>query len=142
MNLHYQLEDKNFPYYIKLASCPSNPAHNVLYCPQNKTFFETKTNPIKPFSLRIQNLVTEIQIDKTHTVKSTTSKTPPWLLKQPKILLNLTKYHKGNIHPAIFHEEFLYIKNNCPNHIHIYTDSSKNGNKVSCAAIQHNTKTP
>ena len=31
-------------YYIKLASCPSNPAHNVLYCPQNKTF-EKKKNP-------------------------------------------------------------------------------------------------
>ena len=42
-----------------MASCPSNPAHNVLYCPQHKTFFETKTNPIKPFSLWIENLVSE-----------------------------------------------------------------------------------
>ena len=52
-------------YYIKLALCPSNPAHNVLYCPQNQTFFETKTNPIKPFSLWIENLVTETQILKS-----------------------------------------------------------------------------
>ena len=58
-------------YYIKLASCPSNPAHQVPYCPQNKTFFETKTNPIKPFSLRIQNLVTEMQIDKRQILKFT-----------------------------------------------------------------------
>ena len=54
-------------YYIKLASCPSNPAHNVPYCLQNKALFETKSNPIKPFSLRIENLVSEIQIDKTNT---------------------------------------------------------------------------
>ena len=125
---------------IKLVSCPSNPAHNVLYCPQNKTFFETKTNPIKPFSLWIENLLTKIQIDKTQILKSTTSKTPSWLLKQPEILLNLIKYHKENTHPTIFHEEFLHLKNNHPNHIHIYTDGSKNGNKVSCAAIQHHTK--
>ena len=32
------------------------------------------------------------------------------------------------------------LKNNCPSHIRIYTDGSKNGEKVSCAAIQHNTK--
>ena len=126
-------------YYIKLASCPSNLAHNVLYCPQNKTF-ETKTNSIKPFSLRIENLVTEIQIDKTQILKSTPSKTLPWLLKQPKISLNLTKYHKENTHPTIFLEELLHLKNNHPNHICIYTDRSKNGNKVSYAAIQHNTK--
>ena len=42
--------------------------------------------------------------------------------------------------PTNFHEEFLHSKNNHPNHICIYTDGSKNGNKVSCAAIQHNTK--
>ena len=107
-------------------------------CPQNKTF-ETKTNPIKSFSLWIENLVTEMQIDKTHILKSTPSKTPPWLLKQPKISLILTKYHKENAHPTTFHEEFLHLKNNHPNHICIYTDGSKSGNKVSCAGIQHNT---
>ena len=127
-------------YYIKLASCPSNPAHNVFYCPQNKTLFETKTNPIKPFSLWIENLITKIQIDKTQILKSTPSKPPPWLLKRPKISLNLTKYHKKNTHPTIFHEKFLRLKNNRPNHICIYTDSSKNENKVLCAAIRHNTK--
>ena len=120
--------------------CLSNPAHNVFHRPQHKTFFETKTNPIKPFRLWKENLVTKIQIDKTQILKSTTSKPPSWLLKQPKILWNLTKYHKENTQPTTFQEEFLHLKNNCPNHIHIYTDGSKNGNKVSCTAIQHNTK--
>ena len=32
------------------------------------------------------------------------------------------------------------LKITAPNHIRIYTDGSKNGNKVSCTAIQHNTK--
>ena len=54
------------------------------------------------------------------------------------ISLNLTKYQ--NTHPIMFHEEFLHLKNNHPNYICIYTDSSKNRNKVSGAAIQHNTK--
>ena len=109
-------------------------------CPQHQNFFETKTNPIKLFSLQIENLVTELQINKTQILNSTSSKTPPWLLKQPKILLNLTKYHKENTHPTIFHEEFLHVKNNIPNHIHIYTDCSKNRNKVSCTVVQHNSK--
>ena len=61
-------------------------------------------------------------------------------MKQPKISLNLTKYHKENTHPTTFHEEFFHLKNNHPNHICIYTDGSKNGNKVSCAATQHTTK--
>ena len=124
---------------IKLASCPSNPIHNVLHRPQHKTFFEAKTNPIKPFNLRIEHRITEVQIDKTQILKSTTLKTPSWILKRLKILLNLTKYHRENTHPTIFHEEFLHLKNYCPNNICIYSDDSKNGNNVSCAAIQCNT---
>ena len=121
---------------MSFKPCPQCP----LLPKKTKLSLKQKTNHIKPFGLQIENLVTEIQIDKTQILISTTSKTPPWLLKQPKILLNRTKYHKENTHPTIFHEEFLHFKNNRPNHIHIYTESSKNGNKVSYAAIQHNTK--
>ena len=89
-----------------------------------KLSLKQKQTPSNLFSLRIENLVTEIQIDKTQIFKSTIPKTPLWLLKQRKILLNLTKYHKENTHPTILHEEFLHLKNNHPNHICIYTDGS------------------
>ena len=111
---------------------------SLLPTKQNLLWYKIK--PHQTFYSPNRKSRNEIQIDKTQILKSTPSKTPPWLLKQPKISLNLTKYHKENTHPTIFHEEFLHLKNNHPNHICIYIDGSKNGNKISCAAIQHNTK--
>ena len=56
------------------------------------------------------------------------SETPPYLL-------NLTKYPKIDTNPSIFIEEIHNNLHKYPNYKHIYTDSSKNNNKVGRVAI-------
>ena len=50
-------------YYIKLISCPQNPAYNCIMETRYKNLFENKEKVIKPFNLRIQTLLNEIKIN-------------------------------------------------------------------------------
>ena len=59
-------------------------------------------------------------------------------MNQPIIKLELTKLSKTKTHPITFQENFLNIPNNFPDHHHIYTNWSKQGMKVGCAAIFQN----
>ena len=45
---------------------------------------------------------------------------------------------KSKTHPITFQENFLKIQNNFPDHHHIYTDGSKKGMKLGCAAVFQN----
>ena len=127
-------------YHIKLATCPSNPAYNCVFQPQYKTLYDRKENAIKPFGLRMEGLTTKAQMDTTQVHRSIISKTPPWLLKQPTVLLDLSKHPKTKTNPITFQEETLIIKNDYPDYLHIYTDGSKSGDRVGCAAVLNNTK--
>jgi len=61
--------------------------------------------------------------------------TPPWKLIPPGVDLTLTKYKKDTTPPAIFQSAFLEQASNFPSYSHIYTDGSKNEEKVGCAAV-------
>ena len=133
MNLHYQFEDINLPY-----NTITNWPHVFQTLPtMSSTAHKTKTNPIKLFSLWTENLITEIQIDKTQILKSTTSKTPSWLLKQPKILLNLTKYQKIHTLLSSMKNSFT-LKVTAQPYPYLYWPFQKW--KQYRTAIQHNTK--
>ena len=104
-----------------------------------KNLFENKEKVIKPFNLRIQTLLNEIKINPQKIIHDTiVPKTAPWTINQPIIKLDLTKLSKTKTHPITFQENFLNIRNNFPDHHHIYTDGSKQGMKVGCAAVFQN----
>ena len=98
-----------------------------------KNLFENKEKAIKPFNLRIQTILNEIKINPTIIHNTILSKTAPETLK-----LDLTKFAKTNTLPVTFQENFLNIQNNFLDYHHIYTDGSKKGMKVSCAAVFQN----
>ena len=123
-------------YYIKLISCPQNPAYNCIIETRYKNLFENKEKVIKPFNLRIQTLLNKINPKIIHN--TILPKTAPWTINQPIIKLDLTKLSKTKTHPITFQENFLNIQNNFPNHHHIYTDGSKQEMKVGCVAIFQN----
>ena len=54
------------------------------------------------------------------------------------IKLDLTKLSNAKTQHITFQENFLNIQNNFPDHHHIYTDGSKQGMKVGCAAVFQN----
>ena len=126
-------------HYIKLTSCPQNPAYNCIMETRCKNLFENKERVIKPFNLRIQTFLNEIKINPKIIHNTILPKTAPWTINQTIIKLDLTKLSKTKTHPITFQENFLNIQNNFPDHHHhIYTDGSKQEMKVGCAAVFQN----
>ena len=62
----------------------------------------------------------------------------PWTQNPPEIILDLHKNKKSEVDSHIFKTEFLEIKSIYKHHISIYTDGSKQDEKVACAAISPN----
>ena len=102
-----------------------------------QNLFENK-KAIKPFNLRIQTLLNEIKINPKIIHNTILSKRASWTINQPIIKLDLTKLSKTKTHPITFQENSLNIQNNFPDHHQIYTDGSKQGMKVGCAAVFQN----
>ena len=122
-------------YYTKLYSCTTNSAHECVFSPNYKGLYERKETAIKPFGLRMENSFQECAIDKNTIHESFVSEHPPWMLKQPNVILDLTKHTKSNTNSAVFIEAFNNILEQYPDHQYIFTDGSKDDEKVGCAAI-------
>ena len=129
-NLFIETNDK-----LALISCPKTPTYNCVMEIRNKNLFENKAKAIKPLNLRIQNLLNEIKINPKIIHHTILLKTSPWTINQPIVKLELTKLFKTKRCPITFQEKFLNIQNNFPDHHHTYTDGSKLGMKVACAAF-------
>ena len=50
---------------------------------------------------------------------------PPWLLTQPEVILDLNKFHKNKTHPPTYQETLNNIQERYANHFNIFTDGSK-----------------
>ena len=78
---------------------------------------------------------TDISLTSIHDTIHLSS--PPWLLKQPVIILDLNKLPKNKTHPLIYQEKLNNIQEIYPNYQHIYTDGSKSNFGTGCGAVLH-----
>ena len=62
---------------------------------------------------------------------------PPWLLKQPVVILDLNKLPKNKTHSLIYREKLNNIQEIYPNYQHIFTDGSKSNYRTGCVAVLH-----
>ena len=125
-------------YVTKLAANPRNLAYDCLFNPKYERFYNNKPTAIKPLGLRIQPLLEEANINiKTVQPFSFPSK-EPWTLNPPKIIFDLHKNKKTEVESHIFKNEFLEIKSNYKHYLSIYTDGSKQDEKVACSVISPN----
>ena len=76
---------------------------------------------------------TDISLMSIHNIMQLS--TPPWPLEKPVVILNLNKLTKNKTHPLIYKEELYNIQEKHPNHLHIFTDGSKNSNGTWCGAF-------
>ena len=60
---------------------------------------------------------------------------PPWIIKNPKVNLQLNQLHKTKTHPFTYQEKHQNILQQHPDYLCIYTDGSKDYNKTVCAAV-------
>jgi len=74
-------------------------------------------------------------------ITSSIPTTPPWLLTRPAFNFTLHCYYKSNTPPEIFKRRFYELCHEFKNYYRIFTDGSKEGNRVAAAVVHRdNTK--
>ena len=120
-------------FYLKLKSNPNNPSHEIVFEPLYKDEFLEKENVIPPFSLRCEADFNCLDCDLEDVASHRISEVPLWTSKSPTYLYNLASDKKATTDPMIFRTKFLEIKEYT--HEEMYTDGSKDGEKVASAPI-------
>ena len=125
-------------YYTKLQSCPSNPSFDCTINPKYQDIFARKESAIPTFGIRIQSLLENSNIPNNNVHESIIPEVPPWTLYRPKVNLHLSHFSKSETPSHIFIQKFNEIKDEHSYCTTIYTDGSKDNNRVGCAAIVNN----
>ena len=92
-----------------------------------------KRKPIRPFGLRAQEVLAEIGINHSDVDQSKQS-IPPYMIQKPHVILSLASDKKQETTPEIFKSKLREIHEIYKTYEEIYTDGSKEGEKVAAAA--------
>ena len=122
-------------YYLKLKSNPDNPTHKVVLEPLYKGEFIEKEKVIPPFSLRCEPNMNCIDVDLENVANHKVSEVSLWTCKCPTYNYYLASDKKATTDPMIFKNKLLEVKEQYYTHEEIYTDGSKDGDKVASATI-------
>ena len=139
-SLYIRTEKLSLQYVTKLAANPRNSAYDCVFNPKYERFYNNKPMAIKPLGLRIQPLLEEANINIKNVQPFSFPSKEPWTLNLPKIVLDLHKNKKTEVESHIFKNEFLEIKSyyKYMYYLSIYTDGSKQDEKVACSVISPN----
>ena len=124
-------------YFTKLQSCPSNPAFDCTINPKYQELFARKESAIPTFGIRVKSLLEHSNISNNNVHETIIPEVPPWTLDQPRVILNLSKLSKKDTSSLVFTQKYNEIKDehSC---VPVYTDGSKDDDRVGCAAIINN----
>ena len=137
-SLYTRREKLSLQYTMKLAANSKNPAHSCVFNPKYERFYNNTPSAIKPLGLRIQPLLEQTNINIKNVQPFSLPSKEPWAQNPPKVILDLHKNKKSEVDSHIFKTEFLEIKSAYKHFMSIYTDGSKQDEKVACAVISPN----
>jgi ribonuclease HI len=133
--LHLRRRKLAMQYFIKLKSNPRNPTYNVVFNPSYKELFLRKPRVIPPFSLRCGDDVVCLNVDLKSIGRHEVSPIPPWTRHDPTYNYELAADKKASTIPDIFKSKYGEIKDRHPRFNCLYTDGSKNADKVAAAVV-------
>jgi ribonuclease HI len=139
-SLTLRREQLSLQYAIKLQANPRNPAYAAVFEPKYEALFGVKPSCIPPFGIRIATALRSVNPHNIPISKITVPPVAPWTLAKPRVLLDL--HHataKGSTTPEIYLSKFREIVSSYPDRQAIYTDGSKVGDRVACAAVSNTT---
>ena len=123
-------------YGLKLKANSENPAHNFVY-PTNyqyRTTLERRATPA--FRVRFQRLLDSANINTENITQSEDlSDYPLWDAPPVNCICSIADYEKDNTHPQVYKNLFHIVRNNFPEHKCIFTDGSKQDEKVAYALV-------
>ena len=137
-SLTLRREKLSLQYATRLAANPSNPAFKVTFSPQFSEIYERKPTAIRPFGLRVLPLLDSTNINPTNIEKHFVTEIPSWCMKKPDILFDLHTSKKSFSDSLIMKQNFHILQSGYTEYQHIYTDGSKDGEKVGCAFLYGN----
>ena len=137
-SLYLRREKLSLQYAIKLAANPSNPAFRVTFSPQFSELYELKPHAIKPFGLRVSPLLESSNINPKNIEQHLITNIPPWCLKKPNIIFDLNTNRKSISNPHVLKQNFHVLQSRYAEYQHVYTDGSKDVEKVGCAFVSGN----
>ena len=82
-------------YLSKVAACPDNPVHSIIFEPKYGGLFETKPSSIAAFGIRYQDAGKDLQLHPENVAKFQFSETPPWTLTPLHINLEIAHTKKS-----------------------------------------------
>ena len=121
--------------YLNLKSNRDNPTHQVVSEPLYKDEFIEKEKVILPFRLRCEADMNCIDVDLEDVANHKISEVPLWTSKSPIYNYFLASDKKATTDLMTFKHKFLEVKEQYYTHEEIYTDGSKDGEKVASAAV-------
>ena len=141
-SLYLRREKLALQYAIRPAANPSHPTFKVTFAPHISQdlidLYDSKPNAIRSFGLRIAPLLTSANINKEQIETHSVSEIPSWCIRKPIIDLSLHSEKKSESNPHLLKQNFHELQSYYSDHEHIYTDGSKNEEKVGCAAAKYN----
>ena len=125
-------------YATRISANSKNPARKVIFKPNYGAKFQQKPKEIKPIGLRLKDDLDTLHVNPRFILQNIEEEIPPWTYRSANVNISLSKLKKSSNPPEIFKEEFSKIKEEHMDFIHLYTDGSKDDNKVGCAVFGNN----
>ena len=133
--LQHRRHKLSMQYRLKLRANPNNPAYDVTFNTQYKEKFLNRSHTNFPFSIRSCKLLNDAGIISANTLPNEVPDIPVWDSEPNKVLFNLTKFNKASTSNDIFQSEFKEMVSKYEDYTKIYTDGSKQNEKVAAAAV-------
>ena len=133
--LDYRRKKLALQYGVKLKANPSNPAYDLVFNPLYRSLFRNKPRVIPPFGIRLYNLLHDSDIDVDMIDLNSIPDVPNWDSCPPDTIFDLARFDKGTTLPYIYRGEFSLIESDHLDFCPIFTDGSKQDEKVACAFV-------
>jgi ribonuclease HI len=122
-------------YATKLKTYPSNPAHDCVFNPQYENDYDKQPNTIQPFRLRVNTHFENSDINLDDIAPIVIPENHPWLNPKRTFSFEITQHKKSETNPLLIQQHFAEIRSVTSEYSAIYTDGSKDGDRVSSAAV-------
>ena len=140
-SIYLRREKLALQYAIRLAANPLNPTFKVTFPPciseDIRQLYENKPKAIKSFGLRVETLLQSANINQNKIETHSVSEIPSWSIRKPTINLSLHSEKKSESNPHLLKQNVYELQSYYSDHEHIYTDGSKDNEKVGCATAKY-----
>jgi len=132
--LHIRREQLSLQYFVRTKQLPQSPAHQAAHQPAGNRNQPTLSN-------RISALTEELGTNEMHVSPANMTLTPIWRLRSDMLCSGMSYPGKENIDPTNLRALFLdHVFTHHREDYHIYTDGSKDGDRVGSAAISDHSR--